>query len=86
MAKIVGSSSEKAYSDAFLTKAFVGIISSEKKNSSEFRQTFRRLSDEYREMTFWRTSDNIPMRTHETRVHRKNYIPTETDPPKIPTN
>ncbi|KAF3555109.1 hypothetical protein F2Q69_00014730 [Brassica cretica] len=37
-------------------------------------------------MSFWRTSDDIPMRTHETRVHRKNYIPTEIVPRTIPTN
>ena len=57
-----------------------------KKDSSEFRQTFRRLTDEYRETSFWRTFDDIPMRTHETRVHRKNYIPTEHVPRTISTN
>ncbi|KAF2598636.1 hypothetical protein F2Q68_00008575 [Brassica cretica] len=42
----------KTDSDEFLTNPSVGIVSSEKKNSSEFRQNFRRLSDEYRETSF----------------------------------
>ena len=86
MAEIVGNSSESVYSDEFPTNPSVGIVSSEKKNSSEFRQNFRRLSDEYRETSFWRTSDDITMRLHETRVHRKTTIPTNVVPRFIPTN
>ncbi|KAF2602899.1 hypothetical protein F2Q70_00027966 [Brassica cretica] len=57
MAEIVRNSSDQTDSDEFLTNQFVGIILSEKKYSSKFRQTFRRLSDD----TEKRHSDELPM-------------------------